>query len=66
MQKDNIKIKGYVGKWYVIDETIWNGEKVFLLEHQTYGDEAASLIVNENLEIVLDDSWNGFVDLEDL
>lgn len=42
------------------------GEKVFLLEHETYGDEAACLIVNENLEIILEDVWNGFDDLEDL
>lgn len=66
MKKDGIKIEGYVGRWYVIDETIWNGEKVYLLEHETYGDEAACLIVNENLSVVLDDVWNGFDDLEDL
>lgn len=66
MQKDKIKITGHIGTWYVIDETIWKGEKVFLLEHETYGDEAACLIVNEKLEIILEDVWNGFDDLEDL
>ena len=66
MKRDGIKIKGHVGKWYVIDETIWNGAKVYLLEHETYGDEAACLIVNENLTVILDESWNGFDDLEDL
>lgn len=64
MQKENIKIKGHIGTWYVIDETEWNGEKLFLLEHETYGDEAACLIVNEKLEIILEDVWNGFDDLE--
>ena len=66
MKIDSIKIKGYVGKWYVIDKTIWNGGKVYLLEHETYGDEAACLIVNEDFSVVLDDVWNGFEDLEDL
>lgn len=64
MQRDNIKIKGHIGTWYVIDEGVWEGEKVFLLEHETYGDAAAYLIVNEDLDIVLDDVWNGFEELE--
>lgn len=66
MKRDGIKIEGYVGKWYVIDESKWNGEKVYLLEHETYGDEAACLIVNKDLSVVLDNVWNGFEDLEDL
>lgn len=66
MQKENIKIEGHIGTWYVIDETEWKGKRVFLLEHETYGDEAACLIVNEKLEIVLEDVWNGFDDLENL
>lgn len=66
MKKDNIKIEGHRGKWYVIDETIYHGETVYLLEHETYGDESACLIVNEKLEIILDDVWNGFSDLDDL
>lgn len=66
MQKENIKIEGHIGTWYVIDETKCKGERVFLLEHETFGDEAACLIVNEKLEIILEDVWNGFDDLEDL
>lgn len=66
MQKENIKIEGHIGTWYVIDETEWKGKRVFLLEHETFGDEAACLIVNEKLEIILEDVWNGFDDLEDL
>ena len=64
MQMDGIKIEGHVGKWHVIDEGEFRGEKVFLLEHDTYGDEAACLIVNEKKEIILDDVWNGFSDLD--
>ena len=62
---DHIKIEGHIGKWYVIDERIYYGEKVFLLEHETYGDEAACLIVNETGKIILDDVYDGFDDLEE-
>jgi len=37
---DHIIINNHRGKWYAIDETIYNSEKVYLLEHETYGDEA--------------------------
>jgi len=66
MEKENIKIVGHKGTWYVIDEKTVGGEQLFLLEHETYGDESASLIVNKNLEVVLDDVYNGFDDLGDL
>ena len=62
MQKDHIKIEGHYGRWYVIDEITVDGENLYLLEHETYGDEAACLIVNGNLDIVMDDVWNGFDD----
>ena len=66
MQKDNIKIKGYRGTWYVIDEQLTRFGYAYLLEHEQYGDEAACLIVNKNLDVILDDVWNGFDDLDDL
>lgn len=64
MLENGIKIKGHVGKWYVIDKTFYKGKVVCLLEHETYGDEAACLIVDENLNIIQDEVWNGFDDLE--
>lgn len=64
MKKENIKIEGHVGTWYVIDETEWKGEKVYLLEHETYGDEAACLIVDNKLNIILEDVWNGLEELD--
>lgn len=65
MQKNNIKIEGHCGTWYVIDETIWHDEVVYLLEHEIYGDHAAYLIVNKDLEIIFADVWNGFDDMEE-
>jgi hypothetical protein len=64
MQKDNIKIEGHIGTWYVINELVYKGDPVFLLEHEDYGDEAACLIIKEDLTIVMEDVYNGFNDLE--
>jgi len=63
---DHIKIQGHVGTWYVIDErdTELHG-KLFLLEHETYGDEAACLIVNGDGEVILGGVWNGFLDYDE-
>lgn len=61
---DGIKVEGRRGTWYVIREKTIEGEKLFLLESEQYGDEAACLIVNEYAEFVLDDVWNGFADYD--
>lgn len=66
MPKDGIKVKGHIGTWYVIDEDYHNGKKVFLLEHEQYGEDAAALIVDQDLNVIMDDVWNGFSDLNNL
>lgn len=63
MQKERIKINGHIGTWYVINECHHKGNKVYLLEHEQYGDEAACLIVDESLSVFQDNVWNGFNDL---
>jgi len=63
MQTDNIKIPTHISTWYVIDETTWQNKKVYLLEHEKYGDSAACMVVDEDLNIILEDIWNGFDDL---
>ena len=64
MKTENIKIAGHRGKWHVIDHTTCEryGD-VYLLEHSTYGDEAASLIIDKDYNVIIDDVWNGFDDL---
>lgn len=70
---DRIKIEGHSGTWYVIEEASCRPDAepaqplkpCFLLEHEEYGDEAANLIVDGNGNILLDDVWNGFSDLEE-
>jgi len=37
---------------------------LFLLEHQTYGDDVPALIVDSELNIVVSDVGNGFDDLD--
>ena len=61
----NIEVNGHTGTWYVIDTTEITGTEYFLLEHEEHGDEAASVIINAKGELVLDDVWNGFNDLEE-
>ncbi len=66
-KSDNIRVEGHKGTWYVVDEMDYKEYgKVFLLEHEYYGDEAPHIIINEYNEIVLEDVWNGFDDLEEL
>lgn len=77
LNSEGIKIKGYRGTWHVIEiahfpkEWKFKYPDLYLLEHDFYGDETASLIVGENkethdFEIVLDDVWNGFDDYLEL
>lgn len=72
--REGIKIAGHRGTWYVIDESAYSFpdeekgavvKSVYLLEHETYGDETACLIVDEDKNIILDDVWNGFDDLDE-
>lgn len=76
-ESEHIKVERHNGTWYVIDEGTFilppdtlDGPQtihahLFLLEHEKYGDEAASVIVDETGRTVLEDVWNGFDDLED-
>ena len=61
---DKIEVPGHRGTWYIIDQAIHKGQKVFLLEHETYGDEAPGLIVNSCLKVLVDEVYNGFGDLD--
>lgn len=62
---DNISIDGHDGTWYVVAVDSRNGEPVFELEHEEYGDEAAHLIVDRNANLIYDDIWNGFDDMRE-
>lgn len=70
--KGGITVDGHVGTWHIVDQTQRelphrSGEQdaFYLLEHDTYGEDAAMLIVNKESKVVLDDVWNGFDDLDE-
>ena len=64
-KSSGINIPDHRGTWYVIDATKSKGRALFLLEHEEYGDEAACLIVTESGNVIVEEVWNGFSDLED-
>ena len=64
MKKDNIRINGDVGTWYIIDEKEYKDKTLYLLEHEDFGDEAGCLIIDKNYNVVMDDVWNGFDDYD--
>lgn len=66
MQKNGIDLseEGYQGTWYVIDEGYHEGEKVYLLESEDYGDEEPAIIVTSTLRVLLDGVWNGLEELD--
>lgn len=63
MKKNNIVVSEHEGTWYIIDSMVVNSTNYHLLEHEEYGDETASIIIDDNGTLVLDDVWNGFSDL---
>lgn len=62
--RNHLKVEGHKGTWYVVDETNHNDQQVYLLEHEKYGEDVACLIVDKDLNVLVDDVWNGFDDLE--
>lgn len=59
IKREGIKVEGHKGTWYVIDEGTLFDKKYYLLEHETYGDEAACICVDEDCKLVKEDLWNG-------
>ena len=61
----HVKVEGHSGYWHQIDKKVVDGEVLYLLEHDTFGDEVPCIIVNRKFEVVMDDVWNGFEELQD-
>lgn len=58
---ENYEIKGKKGKWIVTDERIIDGKNFYLLEHQTYRNQAGAMILDREGKLILEDVKNGFV-----
>lgn len=59
-------IDGHKGTWSIIAMTYNRGRQLFLMEHERYGDEAAYIIIDNKGDLVLENSHNGFSDLDDV
>lgn len=65
IQKEHIKVDGYRGRWYVIDQIITGKGKFYLLEHEVYGDETCALVVDANFNFIAETYDDLFTALED-
>lgn len=65
MDKDNVKVEGHRGTWYVVDELIIVGGRYYLLEHNTYGEDAPWIAIDVNGTVILDDITEGKGELLD-
>ena len=67
MKKNNIKLKGIYGTFYVISDTVMDIKgtlkRVYLLENEVYGDEVPCIIIDGDYNIILKNVYNGFDDL---
>lgn len=63
LKKDNIKVAGHDGTWYVIDEMEKNGKSYRLLEHEQHGDEALCVAIDADGTLVLEDISDGITEL---
>ena len=61
-EADGLIIDGYEGTWYVVDTETVDGKEIFLLESENYGDETFGIIIDKDRNVLVDESWNGFLD----
>ena len=57
---DGISVKGHIGTWYVVNETVHNGKMVFLLEHEEHGDKVPGIAVDTDCNIMCEDIYDDF------
>lgn len=65
IKKEHIKIEGHKGTWYEIDNASYYGKTLYLMESEVYGDEAPCIIINNDNEIMAQEIYDGFLELDD-
>ena len=60
MDTTGLAVSGHVGTWHTIDHREIDGHTFYLMEHDSFGDEAACLIVDERGRLTVEDVYNGF------
>lgn len=53
-------IEGKEGSWLSYDSIIIDGKEFFLMEHTTYGKEAANVVLDEDGKVVVEQVYHGF------
>ncbi|WP_244324544.1 DUF3849 domain-containing protein [Sporofaciens musculi] len=53
-------VNGHFGTWDTVEAKEINGELFYRMEHEEYGDSVASIIVNQQGELVAEDLEHGF------
>lgn len=53
-------IEGKEGSWLAFDSIIIDGRQFFLMEHETYGKEAAWVVLGEDGKLIVDNVYRGF------
>ena len=53
-------VDGHIGTWHTIDHKEIDGHTFWLMEHDTFGDDASCIIVDERGELVLSHIYDGF------
>ena len=62
--RDGIKVEGRIGTWYVIDQREYDGQMLYMVESEQWGDEAEALIIDEDFNEIADEIYNGWEDYE--
>lgn len=57
-----ITVVDFTGRWDEIGCRIIEGKKLYLMEHRTYQDGAAYIIIDESHKLVMEDVYDGFSD----
>ena len=53
-------VDGHIGTWHTVDHREIDGHTFWLMEHDTFGDDASCIIVDERGELVLSHIYDGF------
>lgn len=59
IQTKHLEVTGKAGTWVAYDSVFVDGAEFFLMEHETYGGQAANIIVDKDGKLVVDGVTNG-------
>ena len=62
-ESTNVELKGLADKFYVISKMMIDDKPYFLLENEVYGDEKPDVICDENKNVLIENAYNGYLDL---